>query len=72
MPCVSDMKYKFTLNVRHRELITEFEKLNTLRTEGRWNPDNIVFPPGDPDTEFVEFITEHADELIKLINAYYC
>jgi hypothetical protein len=66
------MRFRFALSPQHRALVAQFQELNEKRTGGRWNPDDMVFPPGDADTLFMEFVTENADELLKLIQAYYC
>ncbi len=65
------MRFRFALSAQNRVLVARFKELNALRTDGRWDPEEMCFPPGDPDTVFMEFVTEHADDLIEIIANYY-
>jgi hypothetical protein len=65
-------KFRFVLSAQHRAVVKRFKELNALRTEGRWRVELMEFPPGDPDTVFMEFVTEHAADLLAAIETNYC
>lgn len=65
------MRFRFALDRRSANLVREFKHLNSQRTPGMWSPEDMVFPPGDPDRLFLEFLTQNAAALIAVIETHY-
>lgn len=65
------MRFRFVLDRSAADLVRKFRHLNSQRTPGIWNPEDMVFPAGDPDREFLEFITQNAAALIAVIETHY-
>ncbi len=61
------MKFRPVLPSRARELVRQLKAANAERTPGCWDMDQMEFPPGDPDREFIELVSEHLGELLAVI-----
>lgn len=74
------MKYRFTLPKAQNDLVKSLRLLNNLRTKGQWvgqgdqvfvGDEQLTFTHSDPDTVFLAFMTEHAEEIVKIIEQRY-
>jgi len=74
-------RYRFTFPQDINRLLWQAKALNERRTTGGWtghedgtvsvSGEALSFPAGDPDTEFLAFITEHFGEIIAAIEERY-
>lgn len=74
-------RYRFTLSRDATRLIQTAKALNQHRSPGQWvgNEDGTVsvagevlsFPDGDPDREFLAFVTLHFDAILAAIEERY-
>lgn len=74
-------RYRFTFPQDINRLLWQAKELNARRTPGGWtghengsvtvDGEALSFPVGDPDTEFLAFITEHFGDIIAAIEERY-
>jgi hypothetical protein len=66
------VKYRPLATRQLNDLWRGLKTVNRARTAGKWDPDLMDFPPKDPDRAFLEFISEHVDEIIAEVEKSLC
>lgn len=74
-------KFRYPLSRADRELVTQLKALEKARTPGTWSAtedgrlliqgEEIACPEDDPDRKYLEFLTAHAADLVRIIETHY-